>query len=86
MAKPSGQQIIYISSQISAALLENAAHEDHDAALRQAIRRWLPDRDAVDDHMLKGIAATVRENLMIHRALLLNRLDRLVEQGKADGL
>jgi hypothetical protein len=86
VARPSDEQIVYISSQISAQLLENAAHLDNDERLRQALRKWLPNTDIVDGHLLKEIALVVRENLLIHRTLLLNRLDRLVEQGKAEAL
>lgn len=86
MAEPKAEEIIYLSTQVSAALLENAAMPEHEEALIRAIRRWLPDADAVDNHMIKGIAATVRENMMVHRALLLDRVDRLVAQGRAKAL
>jgi hypothetical protein len=83
---PSDEQIVFLSTQISAALLENASMPEHTEGLRKAIRRWLPDAEAVDGHLLKTIEIVVRENLLIHRTLLLNRLDRLVEQGKAQAL
>lgn len=83
---PTAEQIVYVSSRVSAALLENAADEGHDEALIRAIRAWFPDRSAVDDHEIKRIARTVRANLMTHRALLLDRLDRLVSAGKAEPL
>lgn len=86
MGRPSDEQIVYLSSQITAGLLDNAAHPDHDAALTAAVRRWLPDTDAVDGHMIKSIVLAVRENLKIHRAVFLDRLDRLVAQGKAEEL
>ncbi|MET0272129.1 MAG: hypothetical protein ABW360_03980 [Phenylobacterium sp.] len=86
MSLPNGNQVVFLSAQVSAALLENAASPAHDEALNRALRQWLPDRSEVDDHALKAIAATVRENLLVHRALLLQRCDRLVEQGKAEPL
>ncbi len=86
MARPTAEEVVFASTQVSAALLENAALPEHDAALLRALRRWFPDRDRVDDHMLKEMAATVRENMMVHRALLLDRLDRLVANGTAKPL
>ena len=86
MAVPTDGQIVYISSRISAQLLENAAATEHDAALRKAIRTWLPDRDRYDDHTIKQVALVVRENLLIHRTLLLDRLERLVDQERAEEL
>jgi hypothetical protein len=86
VSAPRPEQVVFLSSQVSAALLENAANPAHDEALMRAVRAWLPDQDAVDAHLLKQVAATVRENLLTHRALLLARCDRLVEQGKAEPL
>jgi hypothetical protein len=86
VAIPSEGQIVYISSQISAQLLENAAAREHDERLRKAIRAWLPDVDRYDDHMIRQVALVVRENLLIHRSLLLSRVDRMVALGKAEAL
>jgi hypothetical protein len=86
VAIPSDGQIVFISSQISAQLLENAAATEHDERLRKAIRAWLPDRDSYDDQTIRQVAQAVRANLLIHRTLLLDRLDRLVAGGKAEAL
>lgn len=84
MARPTDQQVAYLSSQLAARLLENATLPEHEDALLRAMRDWLPDTDRVDAHMLKELARSVRANLEICRALLLNRLDRLVTEGKAE--
>lgn len=86
MSAPNAGQVVFLSAQVAGALLENAARPEHDETLRRVIRTWLPDVDRVDDQLLRQIAVTVRENLMTSRALLLNRADRLVEQGKAEAL
>lgn len=86
MSKPTAGQVVYASTQVSARLLENAASPDHEKALLAALRAWFPDRDQVDEYTLKEIAVTVRANLLTHRALLLDRLDRLVANGTAEPL
>jgi hypothetical protein len=86
MSLPTPGQVVFLSSQVAGAILENAAALGHDETLRRVVRTWLPDRTEVDDATLKAITATVRENLLTHRALLLNRVDRLVAEGRAEAL
>lgn len=83
---PSGPEIRFVAARIAAGVLEAAASQGHQETLERAVRSWFPDPSRVDHIELKQIVGSVRTELELTRASIMNRLDRWVAEGKAEPL
>lgn len=77
-AYPSREELEYVTAQLAAIALERAGAAD--GPLMQVTRAWFPDHDAIDWRKISSDLAKGIENT---RALVLQRLAKFEQQGKA---
>lgn len=77
-AYPSPEELEYVSAVAASLALERAANAGEPLDL--LVMSWFPDHDAIDR---RKVARDISKGLEQHRRLVLQRVERLEQQGKA---
>lgn len=83
MPARSDEELRGLVSEMTMRLLVNAADAGQQERLKRAIRDWYPDTSTVDEFELRRVTEAVREGFRGMANLVDERLERLVESGRA---
>ena len=83
MAIRADEEVRGLISAMSVRLLLAAADPSQEERLKRAIRDWYPNPDTVDEFELRRLTRMTQEGLAGMAKLVEDRLERLIDQGKA---